>query len=178
MLEADGRVVKFMEQTDFHTMKPADHLAAGSAERVLAGPSGSYIAYTYECSAPMGVKGLTAGTYDLLWFDTASGATVRQTGVSTAPGDATWPKPNAVGGQDRGLGERNRVLPALSNRCRKEHRCGAGHDPRHAKNQCRQQHGSCPILEKPEPAKGRAARTVRLDQQRRGIDRRGWIAAT
>jgi hypothetical protein len=99
LLAADGHVVKFMEETDFHTMKPADNLAAGSTKWVLASSRGSYIAYTYACTAPMGVKGLDAGTYDLLWFDTATGATVRQTGISVPPGGTTWPKPDGLGGE-------------------------------------------------------------------------------
>lgn len=61
LLEADGGIVKFMEQTDFHTMKPADQLAAGSSKWALASPRDSYSAYTYACSAPIGVKGLAAG---------------------------------------------------------------------------------------------------------------------
>jgi hypothetical protein len=99
LLKADGHLVKFMEQTDFHAMKPADNRAAGSAKWILAGPSGSYIAYTYACTAPMGVTRLDPGTYDLLWFDTVSGTSVRQKGVSVPPGDTTWPKPDGLGGE-------------------------------------------------------------------------------
>jgi len=71
-----------MELTDFHTMKPSDTLAAGSTKWVLANPGNSYIAYTYDYSGPMGVKGMTAGKYDLIWFDTVDGDTVHQTNVS------------------------------------------------------------------------------------------------
>lgn len=45
----------------------------------------------------MGVKALTAGTYDLLWFDTVTGRIVRQSGVQVASGDATWNKPDSLG---------------------------------------------------------------------------------
>ena len=56
----------------------------------------SYIGYTYDCSGPMGLKELTAGTYDLLWFDTTNGRTVKQSGVQVATSDATWNKPESL----------------------------------------------------------------------------------
>jgi hypothetical protein len=96
-LRDDGRINTFMEQTDFHTMKPRDDLAAGSAKWLLANPGHSYIAYTYDYSGSMGVKGITAGRYDLMWFDTVDGDIVAQMGVSVRSGDVTWPKPDAMG---------------------------------------------------------------------------------
>lgn len=95
-LAVDGRIAKFMEQTDFHKMKPTDTLAAGSTKWVLANPGESYIVYTYKYSGPMGLKGMTAGTYDLKWFDTVDGDEVTQTGVSVSAGDVTWDKPDSV----------------------------------------------------------------------------------
>ena len=99
ILADDGRINTFMEQTDFYRMKPRDDLAAGSTKWVLANPGHSYIAYTYNYSDPMGVKGMTAGTYDFVWFDTVDGDTVRQTGVSISSGDATWTKPASIGNE-------------------------------------------------------------------------------
>ena len=93
----DGRVVAFMEQTDWHTMRPHDHLAAGATKWVLANPGTSYIAYSYDCAGPMGLKDLAAGTYDLLWFDTVSGRMVKQPGVRVAAGGASWNKPESLG---------------------------------------------------------------------------------
>jgi len=95
----DGKVAAFMEQTDWHTMKPQDDLAAGSTKWVLANPGSSYIAYSYECSGPMGIKNMTAGRYDLMWFDAADGNTVRESDVSVGPGDVTWLKPASMGGE-------------------------------------------------------------------------------
>ena len=95
-LKDDGRINVFMEQTDFYRMKPRDDLAAGSTRWVLANPGDSYIAYTYDYSGPMGIKSMTAGTYDLKWFDTVDGDTVIQTGVSVPTGDVTWNKPNSM----------------------------------------------------------------------------------
>jgi len=97
LLSADGLIARFMEQTDFHTMKPTDTLASGCTKWVLANPPGSYIAYTYDCSGPMGIKDMTAGIYDLMWFDTVDGKVVSQSGVSVSQEDATWPKPASMG---------------------------------------------------------------------------------
>jgi hypothetical protein len=94
-----GKVVAFMEQTDWHTMKPQDDLAAGSTRWVLARPGESCIAYSYDCSDKMGVKGLAAGTYDLLWFDTITGEQARQCGVAVAGGDVAWSKPESFGAE-------------------------------------------------------------------------------
>jgi hypothetical protein len=96
LLDADGLIARFMEQTDFYKMKSRDDLAAGSTRWVLANPGDSYIAYTYDYSGPMGVKSMTAGTYDLTWFDTVDGKTVTQTGVSVPSGDATWGRPDSI----------------------------------------------------------------------------------
>ena len=92
----DGKVVAFIEQTDWHTMNPHDHLAAGSTKWVLANPGSSYIAYTYDYSGPMGIKGMTAGSYELTWFDTVSGDQVIQTGIPVPSGDVIWSKPESM----------------------------------------------------------------------------------
>jgi hypothetical protein len=85
-----------MEQTDFYKMKPRDDLAAGSTKWVLANPGESYIAYTYDYSSPMGIKGMTAGNYDLKWFDTTDGDMIIQAGVLVPSGDVTWTKPDSM----------------------------------------------------------------------------------
>ncbi len=99
LLEADGCIAKFMEQTDFHTMKPTDTLAVGSTKWVLANPGRSYIAYTYNYKRAMGIKNMTAGTYDLMWFDTRDGDVVRQSDVPVSWGDVTWSKPASMSGE-------------------------------------------------------------------------------
>ena len=93
----DGKIVPFMEQTDWHTMKPQDHLATGSTRWVLANPGHCYIAYTCDCSGPMGIRNVTAGNYSLMWFDTVTGKTVTQRSVSVTAGDAKWQKPGSLG---------------------------------------------------------------------------------
>jgi hypothetical protein len=99
LLRADGLVAKFIEQTDFYRMTSQDDLASGSTKWVLANPGNSYIAYTYDYSGSMGIKDMTAGTYDLKWFDTVDGDMVTQTGVSVSTGEVTWAKPDSIGNE-------------------------------------------------------------------------------
>ena len=96
-LRDDGFINTFMEQTDFYRMKPRDDLASGSTKWVLANPGDSYIAYSYDYSGPLGLKSMTAGTYDLKWFDTVDGDMVTQTDVAVSSGDVTWIRPDSIG---------------------------------------------------------------------------------
>lgn len=96
VLREDGFISAFIEQTDFHTMKPNDELRAGSTKWVLANPGESYIAYTYDCSGPMGVKGLKPGVYELRWMDTVSGEMATQNDVRVASSEASWNKPASM----------------------------------------------------------------------------------
>ena len=96
-LRDDGRITTFMEQTDFHKMKSRDDLASGSTKWLLANPGNSYIAYTYNYSGPMGVKGMTTGSYDLMWFDTVDGDTVHQAGISVYSRELILSKPDSIG---------------------------------------------------------------------------------
>lgn len=98
-LRDNGRINAFLEQTDFHKMKPRDDLAAGSTKWILANPDASYIAYTYDYSGPMGVQGMMAGRYDFVWFDPVDGDTVTQKDVSVSSGDVTWTKPDSIGNE-------------------------------------------------------------------------------
>ena len=97
LLPDDGVLRKFMEQTDFYAMRPQDDLAVGATKWVLANPGKSYIAYTYDCSGPMGLRGMTAGIYDFTWLDTVAGRSQSQAGVAVAAGDVTWNKPETLG---------------------------------------------------------------------------------
>jgi hypothetical protein len=99
LLEADGHIARFMEQTDFHTMQPSDTRAAHSTKWVLASTHDSYIAYTYAYEGAMGIKGLRAGNYKLLWLDTESGKTATRDNVSVAGNDAFWEKPEGFGSE-------------------------------------------------------------------------------
>jgi len=51
------------------------------------------VAYTYNYQGNMGLKGLSVGEYDFIWFDTTSGKETGQNGVQVEWGDSTWEKP-------------------------------------------------------------------------------------
>ncbi len=96
-LAACGRIVDFMETTDFDTMAPHDELAHGDTQWVLADPGRSYIAYALNPTGPMGVKGLEEGLYDVRWYDCITGAWVEQFAVPLTAGDHAWPVPASLG---------------------------------------------------------------------------------
>ena len=90
-LQDCGRLVQFMETTNFSQMSPRDDLAFGGTEYVLADPSSSsYILYGFSTYREIGVfnGGLSGGeTYDLHWLDIPSGTVViRQGLLATFPG--------------------------------------------------------------------------------------------
>ena len=74
-------------------MMPRDDLRFGGTTYVLAKPGESYIAYAPALAGSLGLKGMTAGTYDLRWLDAATGTMVSQTGVIVGQGEETWSSP-------------------------------------------------------------------------------------
>jgi hypothetical protein len=98
-LQDCGRQARFFESTNFNEMAPHDELANGGTDYVLAYPGQSYIAYASNLSGNMGLKGMTAGTYDFKWFDPVDGDSVVQTGVSVGAGDQSWAKPSGIGAE-------------------------------------------------------------------------------
>ena len=98
-LKQMGFVNRFMEKTPFHRLVPRDDLASRSTKWVLARPGESYVAYSYEYLDRIGLKGLAAGTYDLLWMDTETGETSQQTGITVDWGNAAFAKPEAFGSE-------------------------------------------------------------------------------
>jgi len=93
-LEDCGRLVEFMESTDFNEMSPHDELAYGATEYVLANPGQSYIAYSRN-AGNMGIRNLETGIYELKWYDTVDGDWSEQT--VNAAGDTSWPRPSNIG---------------------------------------------------------------------------------
>ena len=108
-----GRLVSFMESTDFNTMAPHDELAHGSTDYVLANPGSSYIAYSDSAGSSLGIQDLTSGTYDLKWLDTASGSSVTLTGVGVTGGDTLWSKPSPLGSEVALYAKRTGALQGL-----------------------------------------------------------------
>jgi hypothetical protein len=103
-LEDCGRLVRFMESTNFHVMAPRAGLAYADTDYVLAKPGHSYIAYGLAETAAgdlrrLGLRDLSAGTYDLRWFDPVGGATVEQPGLALEAGDHAWDKPDGFGAE-------------------------------------------------------------------------------
>jgi hypothetical protein len=94
-----GRLVDFFESTGFVDMEPADDLAHGATDWVLAAESGESILYAADPAGEMGRRSLSAGSYALRWFDCATGATVEQTGVSVPGGDVSWSIPAGLGSE-------------------------------------------------------------------------------
>jgi len=90
---------RFMEATDFNTMAPHDELAAAGTEYVLADPGHSYIAYTSDGSADIGLKVMPAGSYTLRWFDCVTGESTVHRGVAVAAGEQSWKKPQRLGAE-------------------------------------------------------------------------------
>ncbi len=96
-LQICGRLVQFMEGTRFNETAPADSLARGNTDYVLANPGQVYFAYG-DSGSSLGVN-VQAGSYRVKWFDPADGDWVDQ-GVQTFPGgDQTFTKPGAIGSE-------------------------------------------------------------------------------
>ncbi len=98
-LEDSGRLVRFMESTDFHRMTSRNDLARGDTAYVLARPGKSYIAYAAEGSGRLGVADVHAGTWRLRWHDVATGREVVRKGVELSAGEHTWERPGGFGGE-------------------------------------------------------------------------------
>lgn len=98
-LEDCGRLVSFMETTNFTEMAPRDDLASDGTEYVLARPGNSYIAYASNLSGKIGLKDMTAGTYTFKWYDVTNGSTDVQENVNVGSGNQSWSKPSGIGSE-------------------------------------------------------------------------------
>lgn len=98
-LEDCGRLVHFMESTNFNEMAPHDELRYGGTEYVMALPGESYIAYASSLSNDIGLKNVKSGIYSFKWFDVTNGNTVIQDNVDVIGGDQTWSKPKGIGNE-------------------------------------------------------------------------------
>jgi len=96
-LEDCGRIVDFFQSVDFYGLEPADDLGFGDTRYVLADPERRYIAYSPDTKDGLGIRGMTAGVYDALWFDCVTGRRVRKDGVRIPGGDRLWEKPEGMG---------------------------------------------------------------------------------
>jgi CubicO group peptidase (beta-lactamase class C family) len=95
-LEDLGRLRRFFESTNFNEMAPRDDLAFAGTDYVLALPGDSYIAYAFDLTDNMGLRGMSGGSYNFRWYDPMTGVTVTQDNVTVAAGDQSWPKPSGL----------------------------------------------------------------------------------
>ncbi len=96
-LQICGRLVRFMESTRFNETAPADGLARGNTDYVLANPGRVYFAYG-DSGTSLGLN-VQAGGYRVKWFDPADGDCVDE-GIQTfVAGDYTFTKPGSIGGE-------------------------------------------------------------------------------
>ena len=98
-LEDCGRLVSFIQSTNFYQMAPHDELKHAGTEYILALPGDSYVAYASNLVGNIGLRNMTAGMYSFLWFDPINGATINQVNLSVAAGDQSWSKPAEVGNE-------------------------------------------------------------------------------
>ena len=96
-LQDCGRLVKFMESTEFNKMSPHDDLNFGETDYVLAKPGDCYIAYASGITTNLGIRNLTKGEYTLKWFDCKDGDTEIQTVNIDTSGNHSWNKPSGMG---------------------------------------------------------------------------------
>jgi len=99
MLNDLRRLQQFMESTELAALAPADTLAAGDTQWVLANPKRRlYVLYAGSGAANLGVKNLAAGMYRLSWFDAADGARIERT-ATVERGDASFSVPPEIGAE-------------------------------------------------------------------------------
>lgn len=91
-LESCGEMSNFFMQTNFNKMSPNDALKAGDTDWVLADTAGkNYILFADAGTSALGLSGIPAGTYDLIWFDPESGAYEYQYNRSVTNGSFARP---------------------------------------------------------------------------------------
>jgi pimeloyl-ACP methyl ester carboxylesterase len=94
-----GHIVNFFTSTDFNKMAPHDELGYGGTEYVLASAGDSYIAYASDLHGRIGLKSMTEGMYDFMWYDIISGERIWQEKVFVSSGNQSWEKPSGVGNE-------------------------------------------------------------------------------
>jgi hypothetical protein len=97
-IEDCGRVVRFFESTNFNRMSPHDELKYAGTQYVLSLPGDSYIAYASALEGQIGLKNMTAGSYEFRWFDCVTGQELRQT-LAVEKGNQCWNKPDGFGNE-------------------------------------------------------------------------------
>lgn len=79
-----------------NVLRPRNDLKFGNTRWVLADPGRTYVIYSDNASANLGVRGLSSGTYRLKWLDTVDGSTVVQDNVPVATANKTFARPATI----------------------------------------------------------------------------------
>jgi hypothetical protein len=96
-LNALGYIDNFFRSVaGLNRMVPRNDLKFGDTKWVLAEVGRSYVAYSDNAATSLGVRGLTAGTYNLKWLDTVDGSTVVQNGVPVTTASRAFPRPATI----------------------------------------------------------------------------------
>lgn len=92
-----GRLVRFMNGTDFQTMSPLPRFARDDTRYLLIDPGRSYIAYAPDGPARLGVAGMAPGYYDIRWFDPVTGSSKSSRTGWLDSARHSWEVPAGVG---------------------------------------------------------------------------------
>jgi CubicO group peptidase (beta-lactamase class C family) len=89
----------FFESTDFYKMAPHDELRHAGTKYVLADPGRSYIVYSDQSGAPLGLRRLPPGAGEVRWLDCHTGETLTEQYEWTETGDRVFDRPATFGAE-------------------------------------------------------------------------------
>lgn len=92
-----GRLVRFMNGTDFQTMSPLPQFARDDTRYLLIEPGRSYVAYSADGPARLGAVGMAPGSYELRWFDPITGISKRSRTGWLDTTHHSWAVPDGFG---------------------------------------------------------------------------------
>jgi hypothetical protein len=98
MLADMGRQRRFFESIDLRALAPHDAAAADAGAFVLADPGRAWLVWNAEAGETLGLRGIAAGRYDLMWHVGASGQSARETARGVTAGDVVrFARPAGIG---------------------------------------------------------------------------------
>ena len=89
----------FFESTDFYKMAPHDELRNAGTKYVLADPGRSYITYSDQSGAPLGLKRLPPGACEVRWLDCRTGESLTEHHEWAEAGDRVLDRPATFGAE-------------------------------------------------------------------------------
>lgn len=99
------RLRKFMESTPFNRMAPLFDTALtnrkldGTKYMLVNDAAGQYILYADAAATKLGLKGAPSASYELKWYDPATGAEVTTSGTVDGIGNGSFTKPAGIGNE-------------------------------------------------------------------------------